>query len=176
MVWLLLVSLQAKLESRIAELDALDEHFATQRALEETNDDDDEEEGQEEEAAMLDEDEEDEQDGEDEEDEHLQDEDQDGADLEDGEDDEDAFPEDAPLDPSNLAQADLMSRQTAALSRLLEGVSSVPAKPKKKQQALAASAAKHKALSDFGEVDHRAEMAKSLTGQSIVLRRDAALR
>ena len=157
-------SFQSKLEARLVELDALDEHFATQRALEETNDDD--EDGDEDEAAeMLDEDGEEgelDEDADGDEEEHLEDDDDAGADFSD-EDGEDGSFDDAPLDPSNLAQADLMSRQTAALNRLLEGVSAPTKKLKKKQAALAANAAKHKALSDFGEVDHRAEMAKSLT-------------
>ena len=151
------------------------EHFAMQQALEaeaeaeeDEGEDGEEEEEEEEEDADLDlEDgegaEEEEEEGEDDEEQMF------GGEEDDGEEEGDFdAEEDEPLDPANLAQADLMSRQQAQLGRLLAGVSNDASKKsskKNKAAPLVAGSAKARALSDFGEVDHKAEMARNVTGQ-----------
>lgn len=110
------------------------------------------------------------------EEEELDDEEQQDEEGEEGEDDEEMaddgedFDEDDELDlpavdPSNLAHSDLMSRQSAQLERLLAGVGQA-SNNKRASKSVVASSRARSALSDFGEVDHKAEMARNVTSQS----------
>jgi len=152
------------LRKTLQQLEPMEAHFAAmQHAADQEEDEDAELDGQEEEEEGLEagEDDEEEQDEDDEGMEGLEGEEDGFSGDEDGE-------EEAPLDPENLAAADLMSRQSAQLERLIAsglGPARGDKKAAKKAKALAAASGKTRALSDFGEVDHKAEMARNVTGQ-----------
>lgn len=141
---------QLHLRQTLKHLEPMGEHFANANLDAEEDEDEEDEDGEEESLG-----------------EELGEDDEDAGDLaggEDGEDDEDGDEFDLPaVDPENLAKSDLMSRQASQLDRLISGVGQ--SKPKSKKGALDASrsAAARSALADYGEVDHRAEMARNVT-------------
>ena len=152
-----------QLRQTITTLNQMNDYFAQLVANEEEEDDDDDGEGEEMEGEDDDEmgeleameDEDDADDGED---------DEDADDADDGLGDDFGSADDdadfADVDPSNLAQSDLMARQASQLDRLLAEVGQ---KTKSKKSNVASSV--KVGSSDFGEVDHKAEMARNVTSQ-----------